>query len=351
MVKVSRTALLSAVSKLMSGTEQSAFIEGADTIYFSGEGIHSYNDSITISTVFKSDLFGSIKVNLFYKTLQKLQTEELEIEMLENQWAIKAGSVECTFDLQTDKVSEYIKGLSEIITGVFKKLPENFMDGLKLCRISGNASYLRGISCREDMMVSTDEIRLNYFKLSEAMEQFWIDDSGVNELIKIGEKMTEYSIIPGWIQFRGENGTIFSCKRQDDSQYKFDKILEYGSKYQKAETDSVQILPKGFVNILERVGIFYTDLNGYQAVSVHLTTEKLDLSSKTDSGSIKESIVFDSAFTQPIDASFKADFNFLREVANKCPQFFIRTAPNGVVDVVFDNGTFKQIMRTIAEKK
>jgi len=346
-MKYNREELLNALQKLIPATSEANMgVDGMDSFVFDSEAIHTYNDSLSITVQYKTGLEGAVKAKDLFKLLSKVKTTEIDIEPEDGFWTISAGGTKAKINLKEDQIRKYLNTLP--LDGEFKPLPENFFNGLKLCRISGNSSYLRGIYVQGSDMVATDEIRLNYFTLAENMDPFWVDDSSINELLKLKEGMTEYHVSGGWVLFRGDSGTIFSCRKNQDSSYPYDKLMEYKTMFVKADTDIEQVLPRGFSDMTDRVGVMYEDVNGFHAVSVHMRKEGFTLSSKTDAGMIKESGKWDKPFDSEIDITFKADFEFLSDIAEKCPEFYLRQT-EGYVDIVFSNPEFMQVMKTIAE--
>jgi len=339
--------LLEIVKKIMAGTNEGSYLEGIDTIVFSEHGIHSYNDNISISVNKETGLVGAVNAKDFHKLLEKLKTEEIEVETLENQWKIKSGNTDITLNLKEDHISEYIQEL-EVEDKAFSKLPENFIEGLKLCKIPGNASYLRGVYVSGTNMICTDEVRLSFFKLKESMATFWVDDSCIVELLKLAETITEYCVMESWIHFKGETGTVFSAKRNQDDQYPVDTFIEYQQHYVKTDKDVSNQLPKQLAEVIDRVGVLYSDIDGFQIIDFELKKDKIVLSSKNANGKIKENVKFEKPFSEDISVKFKLDHTFMKEALVKCPFFFIRQEEDSV-DVVFTNDDFTQILKTVSD--
>ena len=346
-MKYNREELINSLQKLIPATADSGhYLTGADVFVFDGEAVHTYNDSLSITVRHSTVLKGAVKAKDFFKLLSKLKTTEIDIEAGDGVWNVQAGNTSAGINLKEDSISKYLETLP--LDGVFKPVPANFFDGLKLCRINGNASFLRGIYVNGSEMVATDEIRLNFYGLESEMETFWIDDSSVNELLKLREKMTEYHVGAGWVLFRGETGTVFSCRKNQDESFPYDKLTEYKQAYAKTEADAIQTFPAGFSGMVDRVGTLHEDIDGFEVIAVALDKNGFTLSSKTDAGTVKESGKWEKAFDAEIKTGFRADYQFLSEVVEKCPDFYVRQG-QGFVDIVFSGAGFMQIMKTVAE--
>lgn len=348
-MKLNKNELLQAIQKIMPGTDQKSYIEGVDTITFKTEILSTYNDNISVSTFLKSDLQGTVKAQDLQKLLQKLGTEEIEIECQDEIWQITSGNTQAELKLRESKIDEYIEQL-ELPDQAFSQLPDNFIEGLKLCKIAGNNDYLRGIFIEDKFMVSTDQVRINYYDLSAIMPRFWIDDMAVTELLRLSEKVTHFAVADSWVHFKGENETIFSCKRNQDNQYPIERLIEYKQAYKKTENDELNQLPKNFKVAIDRVGVFNMDMDGYQAIKLNVKKEHLMITGEKDTGKIKEKLQWEKPFENDIDISFMTDFSFLKEIFDKSPMFFIRKdEEQGTTDIVFIADNFTQMLRTIAE--
>ena len=346
-MKYNREELLNQLQKLIPATADSGhYLTGADVFVFDGSSIHTYNDNLSIAVKHETGLIGAVKAKDFFKLLSKLKTTDIAIEDFGSLWNIESGKTKASINLKEDSITKYLETLP--LDGKFKPVPENFFQGLRLCRINGNASFLRGIYVNGSEMVATDEIRLNFYDLNSKMETFWLDDAPVNELLKLKEKMTEYHIGQGWVLFRGESGTVFSCRKNQDDGFPYDKLTEYKEQYLKTETDIIQTFPAGFSGMVGRVGTLHEDVDGFEVIAVKMNQKGFTLSSKTDSGTVKESEKWEKPFDTEMSISFRADYQFLSEVVEKCPDFYIRQGA-GFVDVIFSGNGFMQIMKTVAE--
>lgn len=348
-MKLNRKELILAMQKVLPATSDGNFyVTGADTILFTPNTINAYNDNLSASVKFQTDLTGTVKAKDFFKLLQKLGTEEIDIEQASGKWLLTSGSTQAEINLKEDALTPYVEVL-DVDSVEFQDLPENFMTGMVLCKIPSNSSFLRGLFVKGIDMCSTDEIRMNFFELEAEMPCFWIDDPAVNELLKLPEKLIGYSVAPGWIHFQGESDTILSCKRNQESAFPIDKLLTYRGVYEQTPDDLLQSLPKNFQTVVDRVAVMHTDIDGYQAINFHIQKDKITISSKTESGSVQETLKWDTPFPKKIDVEFLADFSFLKEAYLRCPDFFVREDAEKAVDVVFQGEGFTQIMRTISK--
>ena len=81
---IEKSKMISILKKCLSGveTKDNLLLEGADTLLFDGEYVHTYNDTISVSvklTESMNGLKGAIKADELYKIISKLLAESLRI--------------------------------------------------------------------------------------------------------------------------------------------------------------------------------------------------------------------------------------------------------------------------------
>jgi len=344
-MKVNRNELLNITEKVMLGTSDNAYIDGVDNLVFTEDSVHSYNDSISVSVLTGFGLSGCVNAKDFNKLLQKLSTEEIEVEVAEDLWNVESGRTKAKLKLKQDSITDYISELN-LQELDWKELPVDFMSAVNLCKIASNSSSKRGVFVSGSDLITTDQIRINLYKLSAEMEQFWIDDVGVFGLAKLNEPIEKYALTENWVHFISKNNTIFTIKRNNDELYPKDKIIEWTGNLAKSDDDEENQLPKSITQTLDRVGVLSKDIDGFQAVKLQLQQKSLTVSSETDSGIIEESLDWDTPFKNELDISFMIDFTFLKEAVTKSQCFYIKNQSDNCF-VVFQNDKHNQFISTI----
>jgi hypothetical protein len=347
-----KTALLDTMKHCLPGVEKSnSLIEGADTFVFGHGAIHSYNDGISVSASFDSgDLTGAVKSMDFYKLISKVPAEQIEITPADGEWLLKTDSMEAHIKLVQSKISEYISEL-QINDLEWSTLPEDFFEGVRLCKIGCNHSIQRGIYANGTDLISTDTIRINHFKMSAEMPVFWLDDPAVTELMKLTD-IKEYSIQPSWVHFKNESGVIFSCKRKADSQYPFQQLMSHVTNHGKQESDPVYKFPPNINEVIDRVSVLAGTIRDALAVQMRISKEAITIESSKDSGSIKEIVPFSEPIEQ-LEAgqviNMWVEPSFLMEASKKVVGFFVKEHSQGErvqKNIVFFNDRYTQIVAT-----
>jgi len=101
-MQFSRQQLVTALATCLPGIDKSmTLIQGADTVVFSENSIHTYNDHIAVTVPFESGLAGAVKAVEFHRLLTKLPGEIVDIVPVPeaNQWKVSAGRITADFSL------------------------------------------------------------------------------------------------------------------------------------------------------------------------------------------------------------------------------------------------------------
>jgi len=355
-MKIQKQILLETMKTCMPGVEKgSSLIEGADTFVFANNAIHSYNDGISVSAPLElNGLAGAVKSMDFYKLIDKLPTDEIDIAQEEGAWAIKTKSLKAKITLIDSAIIEYISQL-KLDDLSWSELPGNFFEALSLCRIAGNHSLQRGVYIGGSQMVSTDTIRINRHTLEEEMPCVWLDDPAVQELIKI-KGIVKYALQPSWIHFTDEDGAVFSCKRSDEETYPIKMIEKHLANNVPAKADPVYNLPPDISKVVDRVSILADTIQTSLAITMVITKKGLIMQSSKTTGSIKERIKFDKPLAglgEDEKIKMSVDPNFIIEASKKVTGFVIKNIDSQlgpVQNLVFFNDNYIQIVSTFQDK-
>jgi hypothetical protein len=355
-MKVQKNTLLGAMKHCLPGVEKgNSLIEGADTFVFGHDAIHSYNDGVSVSASFPTEeLSGAVKSLDFFKLINKLPAEEIEIIATDGKWEIKTGKIEAEITLVNSKISEYISQLN--VNGLeWAPLPTDFFEAVRLSKIGCNHSINRGIYVNEKTVMSTDTIRINHYNLSVAMPIFWLDDPAVTELMKL-DNIIDYCVQPAWVHFRNSTGVIFSCKRKADNQYPFQPLTGHVNNHVKKDEDVIYKLPPNLNEVVDRVSVMSNTIREQAAVKMIINRTNITIQSSRSSGRIKEVIEFPEPlenFPDDRNVDMWVEPSFLIEAAKKVTGFFIREYSTGKgvqKNLVFFNDKYTQIVATFVSK-
>lgn len=215
-MKINRNELLQALAKVKPGLSSKGIIEQANHFIFTKEGIATYNDFICINFPFKTDLQCSIKADEFYKLLQSMQDEMIliacdkDMKVKINGKATRAG----LSAIKEGTIAESIDQLNLVSIKTWKALPENFIEGVKLCMFSISKDVTSGalssLCVNDGKIVSSDNLRISQFDIDEFKGKALIPLQAVIELVKYEVK--KYHIADSWIHFKTDDDLIFSAR-------------------------------------------------------------------------------------------------------------------------------------------
>ncbi|MDD5650441.1 MAG: hypothetical protein PHF86_08515 [Candidatus Nanoarchaeia archaeon] len=350
-MEINRNDLLNAMGKALPGVETgNTILEGADTFIFKDNYIHSYNDNISITVPFNLDnsLQGSIKARDFYDLINRFKSDTIKIIQKENKWIIKNKSARAELILLENNIFEHIEKLIPN-KPKWNKLPEKFFDAINICLFSSSKSSLSGIFLNEDIMISTDEIRINWFKLDSVIkEQFWISDEVTKELIKL-PNITNYFIDNSWVHFQSEDGTIFSCKKLQSDLFPYTTIERIVSENKKEKNDIKGTLPKNLWDAINRASALSMNIELFNSIKLIFTNDYIEVYSERSSGKYSEKVKWDEPIKNIPNISILIDYTFLEQGLKFSNNFYLKCKDKEPSKIVFIHNDGVQIVNTFED--
>ena len=358
-MEIKRKELLAVLQKCMPGVETgNALLEGADTFIFNGGRVYTYNDHISVAVPFQPEvpaelvdaepeLSGAVKAKEFFALINKLSGDVIKFAQGDGVWVIKAAGAKAELTLLGEGVMDRIKDLAT--SAEWLPLPDNFLEGLSQCRFNANRSALSGIVVRAGVMVSTDEMRINYFKLAAPIGPFWIAQPAANELGGI-RGLKDYALTDAWAHFRAEDGLVFSCKRLAHDKFPFEKIEALVSAHEKAAGDMTSTLPKDLVPAVERAAALAMDIDSHDTVRLTFTPEYIEVYSQRSTGKYSEKVAWETPpeGTAPPTALY-VDHSMVSYGLKRSTSFYIKHSEKSgkaVNRLVFVGDNIKHLMST-----
>jgi len=321
-MKIKTAELLSAIARCMPGVETGkTILQGTDTLAFSEGNVHSYNDTITVSAPFtpinaEDILTGSVKAVTFYKLISKIKDPEFELVVTEDAgWKITFGNTEVEIPVITSSINNHVSSLN-LATVEFKEFPDDFYEGVKLCQMNNNQTPLAGIYVSGDTIASTDAARMNKFLMGGEMDEFFINDRVVAELLKL-PALHEYAVSESWLHVSLDDGTIFSAKLKDSSNFPMVELNKQFTAHNYDEADIGNKLPTELSEVIDRASVFAADIKGSLAVKLEIQQNHLIVSTHCDAGKIKEKIKWETAFATDPGVEIWVSSSFLIEACQK----------------------------------
>lgn len=328
-MKVQRKVLLEILNKIRPGVATKDQIEGGTHFIFEGDRIFTFNDQISISSPSPINLNCSVPSQELHTLLNKLTDEEIDLELKDGNLKITAQKTKASlFVLNETESLKLIRSLDLETLNLWFTLPKDFLDGISLCMFSVSKDTTLGwMSCvcvSEDMIFSTDDVRITKFKMCEKIENaFFLPLSSIKHLINFIP--IKYCLRDGWVHFCGENNTIFSIRMLDLAQPE-ENIENFFS------IEGVKLfLPENeeFKRAIDRAGIIEDkELEFDRKVYIEIKGENVIIKSQKEGvGWIEEKIVL-SSYDENLDISFRINPSFLKVVMEIMPSLTMVVGEN-----------------------
>ena len=233
-MKINRIELLGALKSVQPGLSKKEIIQQAAHVMFMGKCIATFNDAISVLYPFETDFKCSVNGEEFYKVLEGIKEEEIQISLDGDHILINSKKTKAGFSTlvgENEKVENMVEKI--LITTnkpkFFRTLPKDFVRGAALCMFNASKDMTSGVnSCvaiRENEIFSTDSLRLSRYTLdSKVKDEMLIPARDVFDLVKY--EVTKYGLSDGWVHFQTDDGVIFNCRTMK-GEYPFERVNRF----------------------------------------------------------------------------------------------------------------------------
>lgn len=223
--------LLNAVAQTIAGCRIND--EDKKNLLFKGGYVYSWSSALSVAAKLPEDcnhLEGVVNGKDLLNFLSRLMREDVDISCVGNRWQFTSGSMVAELAMREDPQLERNVARQSDSEIEWKALPSNFYDCLAICDIPNNTYAKGGVFMKGDLMISTDNKRVNRAKMDgEIDSSVLLSVYSVSEILRLSVKFTEYAVTDKWMHFRTtQEGTellTFSCnKLGDESIYPYAKF-------------------------------------------------------------------------------------------------------------------------------
>lgn len=288
---IKKQGLVDALTKVKPGIANKEIIEQSSHFIFEENRIWTYNDQIAISHEFKSHLTGAVKADEFYKLLNKLEDENLEISVENDKFIIQGKSIKAKINIDPDIKLRPIQAPA-ITSKRWQTLPDNFNVCVSMCIFSASKNMIRPeLTClwiTEKTIFSTDGFRATKKEMeSEVKNPFLLLAIAAKELVKYNVHKV-FTDTEGWLHFTNKEKTMFSCRTFADVKYP-EKIWDF------FDVKGIEInLPDSLEQVIDRVSTLVTaDFDLDRLIDLSIENNTLTCKGKGPHGSILEKIKVD----------------------------------------------------------
>lgn len=253
-MKIVRKNLQEALQIVKPGLDSKELISQSSSFAFIDGRVITYNDEISISHPIEGINFeGAVKAEELYGLLTKLTSEEITLkiedsEILINSGRVKAGlRLEGEVNLPTQETGSKWNKLKD---------PKEFVEFLLLaaqtCSSDMSDPKMTCVSIKGNTITGSDNHRLIQCTLADEVptDDFLIPALSVFEVIKI--KPISIQLQVDWVHFKNKSGTIFSCRRVNDS-YVGSELIEG---VLKIKGKTVIEFPDKILEVMQRIAPF-----------------------------------------------------------------------------------------------
>lgn len=288
-MKVNKDELVHALETVRPGLASKEYVEQTTSFAFMGDRLVTFNSDISISHPLKGlNITGAIKAEELYKLVSKLPQDEIEMELTESEVLIKAGRSKAGVTLQSE-IKLPLEEIGEL--GEWKDLPSEFINTMSFalfsCMKNTNTDRpaLTCVHVRPDGVIeSSDALRITHVKIGKIpTKKFLLPFISARELVKYAvNKVAEGD---GWIHFKTEDNTIFSCRIYESEFPATEELL-------KVEGEEIK-LPNTLGAIIDKASVFFKRQHVVdEEIELTLSNNRMLIHGKSEFGWFKEECNF-----------------------------------------------------------
>jgi len=278
-MKINKEILQKALETVKPGLSNKEMIEQSTSFCFLNGRVITYNDEISISMpISELELEGAVNANEFYSFVNKVQVEELDLEVVENELICRAGKSKAGLILQSE-IKLPISEIGEITK--WKALPMQFLKAISFTMGATSRDMSRPIlTCvhiNKETIEAADNYRLAIYTLEKPIpiSEFLLPANSCGNVLKF--QPTEIAEGKGWVHFKNKDKAVLSCRIFEEKYVNLKSIA--------AIEGEDLIFPKELSTILDRAGIFSKrDSILDETVTITLESGKLQVQSTSASG-------------------------------------------------------------------
>jgi hypothetical protein len=302
---MNRKKLLEILKKIKPGVADKDIVESMTYFYFSGKEVVTYNDKISILHPLETDFNLFVKADDLYKIVSLSKAESFKIEEKGTQLNIRSKSMNVNLTTIIDEeIVDRIGLINKALEDVkWKKLPSNFIECARLCSFAASKieaeSTLSCVYFNGANSQAFDNDRFASAQLEGKVDEMFVKASQLSNLASIEPVL--YCTTKAWINFKSDDGCIFSIRRIAGDFPDLLGVLEFDGRTVDLSTDILEgaDIASIFVDSMEPV------------ITIKISKGKCIVSIKSEGGGSqhRSKINYEGA-----DIQFNLNPDFLREM-------------------------------------
>jgi len=285
--RINRTELVKALEKTKPGLASKEMIEQSSSFVFTNGMIVTYNDEISVTHPFEAlkDIEGAVKAEELHDLLEKMEDEEIEVDIVENEFRINGERVRAGLAIEKE-IKLPIKSNTKIKK--WQRLPNDFLEVLKFvmfsCSEDMTKPVLTCVNVTPFYLEASDGFRVTRRNLSDKLSishAFLLPKSSAEQVVRYDAKNIYAE--EEWVHFQTEDGVVLSCRVFSEN---YPDIESLGI----LNVQGIELrLPSKLSDVVERVAVFAKkqELLGAE-VSVKIADKKFTVRGQSDYGWVEE---------------------------------------------------------------
>lgn len=335
-MKINRDEFLGVLKLAKVTTSTKQLIDDFSYLLFDKNYIYSSNGDMYTCHPFTCDFSCLVPADRLVDALSKMKAKEVSITCTDSVVKLKSGKDKV--ELNTKAVdAKALDAMCLTSPKKWKKLPEDFLDGVKQCLFSVSQDVARvdmsSISISDRKVCSSDDIRASVYVMSGRMMPFLLPLQAGHALVNF-PNMTKYSLSSNGVYFTDDT-VIFYTGRPD---------VPYPDVEPYFDFEGISFdLPKDFCSSVELVNLFSEEeFNFDKLISMTFEEDGIRLVSSDVVGS-GETLLSLKLEGLKNKLCTKVNPVFLLEVVSKSnfPEKKLKISPDRIL---FDFGKFRHLM-------
>lgn len=227
MTVVNREEVCKALESVYPGTSKKEDIDQSDCFGFKDGEVFTFSGrlSIRVKSGFPREFTGAIRATKMLEHFKNLKTEEVAIEDSKEKLIVKGINEKRTF-LKEKKLSLPVKDV-DLPKDQWKKLPEDFVDGLKIvqecCETNTSEGATSCIHIHPKWVEACNTFQICKYVLDTGFLESTILSKEVIKRV-VDPKAVKFSVSDRWVHFKNASGLVVSCLKSvgifpDTSEY------------------------------------------------------------------------------------------------------------------------------------
>jgi DNA polymerase III sliding clamp (beta) subunit (PCNA family) len=277
---MNREHFIRVLESVSPGLSTREVIEQSSCFVFTEGKVQTFNDEVSCSYPFDSEIVGAVQAAPLLAILKKLAEDEIEVIATETELRIKGKRKQAGIAME----SEVRLPVAEVEQPTkWADLNPVFLEAVNVTLVSVNKKsegfIEKCIHITPEWMEACDNIQLTRYPLETGLQtSMLVRGESVKQIAPLG--MNKICETDSWLHFKNPDGLILSCRKYIEDFPDLAGLLEVSGTKVK--------LPKGLKEAIERAEVFSVENADDNVVKIDLTEGKVRIKSEGVSGWFSE---------------------------------------------------------------